>query len=277
MRSLLLVPVVALVVACGARDEALVDAEQVVAKTGSAATARLELDMDADYVGDFTAEQREELALLTFHATGVTAGHGDLLSMRMRMDRQALGAAGAGDGTFDMIIDSRTGDVWFHYDDALGVELPPGKTWVHMNDESLAGLRQTSDPARIVAYLAGAGTLERVGEERVRGVDTVKYKATLDLDRALEALSEDASDEQRQELEEGLDTAKDLGVEEIPMDVWIDDDGYMRRLDMDWTLGDVSAEEVHLRIHLDMWDFGAPVNVQIPAKSTTIELSELGG
>lgn len=93
------------------------------------------------------------------------------------------------------------------------------KPWVRY--DSAAGLDPTSvtssDPTAVLEALRGAGKVEEVGNEKVRGSSTTHYKVTLDLDKALEKVSED----RREAVKAIFASLSDKGLD---FDVWIDDE-----------------------------------------------------
>jgi hypothetical protein len=275
-----LVPILLLfaLVGCGAQEDERVDAAQVAAKTGGAATARVEMEIELE-VADKTPppDVAKEIAAASFAATGSIAEHGKLFEFHYTMAASQLGIEQPGDVEFDAIIDGETGDAYFDYPDALDLALPPGKRWVHLRDAELAGLQKSSDPASMVAYLYAAGDLEEVGEERVRGVETTRYEATLDIERAIEA--QDLPEKARKSLEDSVELLRGAGLNEIPMDVWIDGDGYVRRMNLDMSLDEFtgSPEGARVKMHIELWDFGADMGVERPAASTVVELEDLEG
>ena len=270
MRRLASLALVLLTVGCGAQGA--VDAEEVAAKTGGAASAKLDMWMSAD-PGDeaLSAEEEEELSYLTFSATGAIAEHGRLFRLSYIYPAKTLGLEQAGDVEFDAILDARRGELYVKYGKEIGIDLPPGKSWVHMSARDLQGNEASSDPSQMVAYLYAAGELDREGEERVRGVPTVKYAATIDVAKAYENLGGTPG----KDLQKSFESLKKAGVREIPMDVWIDDAGYSRRIDLNWELPDTKG--ARLKMHMELWDFGKPVDVRLPAASTVVEQQDLDG
>jgi hypothetical protein len=279
MRALaLLAAAAALLAGCGAEQaaQAELDVDEVAQRTADASSARIEMDMRlVGPDGKPPAElEGEDLASTNFTAEGAIAEDGRLFRLQYTMARSALGIGGSGDVRFDAILDSESGDAWFRYPAALGIALPEGKEWVHTRAEELEGLQATSDPGNMVSYLYAAGDLRQAGEETVRGDHTTRYEATMHLDRALEQFPEN----QRKQMEKGIEALQDMGIETVPMVVWIDDDGYLRRLNMDWRLDEVDGapEGARLKIHVELWDFGADVDVSEPKESTVVEEGELG-
>ena len=107
--------------------------------------------------------------------------------------------------------------------------------WVSMDiDEvapgfdSLVALSQgQNDPTSSFAYLEGITDAEVVGTETVAGFETTHYRGSADMQEALDRLSAEADADARQALAQAR---KIMGTTDVPIDVWIDEDGLVRRM-----------------------------------------------
>jgi hypothetical protein len=73
--------------------------------------------------------------------------------------------------------------------------------------------------------------------------------------------------------QEPMDRFQELyGGEPIPVDVWIDDDGLAHRMVMTAPL---QGQEVEVTV--EMFDYGEPVDIQVPDESDAVDLQELLG
>ena len=135
------------------------------------------------------------------------------------------------------------------------------------------------DPTRQFEYLRGVSdSVAKVGEERVRGVPTTRYRAVTDLREA--AARQDA--EARQANEE---VVKRLGTSKLPVEVWIDEKNRVRRyaLDVSAPMSEVAAspdasredDKLRTQMVIEYYDFGAPVDVQAPPQDQTMDGSKL--
>jgi hypothetical protein len=119
-------------------------------------------------------------------------------------------------------------------------------TWVKMtgevdDDDALASL----SPQKLLRILRDASSeTEELGAEEIRGVEAVGYRLTVDCEVAL--LSCDGT---------------------APVDVWIGDDGVVRRIELEDDDGDVTFE---------FFDFGAEVSIEPPPAEEVVEESALG-
>ena len=100
-------------------------------------------------------------------------------------------------------------------------------------------------PTGVLEQLRAVGDVEELGREQVRGVETTRYRALL---RPPGGTEEDA----------------------LPVEVWIDDDGLVRRLRV--TYGQRAAS-----VTVELFDFGADVDVEPPPADQVTDLDELFG
>jgi hypothetical protein len=154
--------------------------------------------------------------------------------------------------------------------------LPGGKPWVRVDLTEAEGmaflgeLSQTSpsNPAQILDHLRGVSrSIQEVGRETVRDVDTVHYRATVDLERAADRLSEKGRDSY-------LEAIKPLETTTLPMDVWVDEDGLVRRMGFSFEVSE-GGQSVTMTLRMDLYEFGIDVDVSAPPASEVTELSEL--
>jgi hypothetical protein len=211
------------------------------------------------------------------------AGEGefDRERARMTLDMSELAEAtgGAFAGELEMILDDLV--MYMKFPEAITEQLPGGKSWVRI-DLRQAGKElgidleelmqvQQSDPSQSLQYLRGASDdFEEVGEEEVRGVETTHYRGTIDLHKAVEQLPEDA----RGSFERAIDL---IGTDELPLDVWIDDDGMARRMKYDQPLPSAGGEEGAMELTMEFFDFGVDVDVEPPPSDEVIDIKELIG
>lgn len=201
---------------------------------------------------------------------------------RLEVDLGPLGLAGA--GRTAVVLD---GDVVYI---ELGRRLPGlgDRPWVKVDLDALAegqgdsieALRQlkANDPAAILNSLRGVtGEVTVVGEEPVRGVDTTRYEATVDLGKASEA----SPGEVRDDLAE---VTRQLGGERLPVEAWIDAEGRLRRLRYTVDLAELSDEAPakgagagRSTTTLELYEFGVDAAVAVPPDDQTTDLGALLG
>jgi hypothetical protein len=238
-------------------------------------------------------------AHMTMTLTMSVPGHGDVTieaegvsdfatgDSRLTIDQNALfGALGmSGSGTDDdTLVEMRIvdGTAYVHYPAAMA-QFMGGKSWVSMsgNDE----LRGTSsgigpfgqaDPREYLDYLATVSSgVDEVGSERIGDLDTTHYHAVIEFDRALDELPDARLEElgiDKQTLTQQLDAMRDSVGGDLPVDVWIDGDGLLRRLSMD-----MSFEGQHMSMVMDLDEYGVDVAVEAPPADQVTDLSSALG
>ena len=152
--------------------------------------------------------------------------------------------------------------------------------WISMPAEdgntASSGFTTTSpsNPSEILGSFEGAGaTVEIMGQETVNGVQATHYRAVFDT----EALLATATPEERARLE----AQGPLPADELPMDVWISDDGFVVRFIMEIDGSDIettpgeSFEQMTMRY--DLFDLNGDVKIEPPPASETTDIEDLEG
>jgi len=159
-------------------------------------------------------------------------------------------------------------------------KLPGGAHWTKLDlarvDQAL-GLDPSSftsggsNPAQYLRYLSAAGaTTSIAGHERVRGVPTTHYVGTLDLLKA--AAAQPGADQAKLKAALGR-LASQTGAAAVPIGVWIDGQGRVRRLSL--TLAEqTSGQQVAVAVACEYFDFGPTPTVNPPSGSEVFDLTE---
>ncbi len=204
----------------------------------------------------------------------------------------------AGEGAFD--FERRTGRIEVGIDAAQGAPfseatvvfvdstayyglppgaLPGGKRWLQLDLQSLADasaldfgpLVQASqaDPTQYLLWLGALGPqVAKVGTATVRGVPTARYRAAVDLAR----LGEQAPPGQRDEWRAyGETLRRRLGVETVPVEIWVDGDGLVRRLRLEYAS---AAEGTSTAVTTELFDFGARVDAKAPPPGQVASIND---
>lgn len=188
--------------------------------------------------------------------------------------RLSMDLSDAGLGAVETIIDGTA--IYLMLPQAL---VPGGTPWVSLDVQQLGELAgadlgaigqiQQANPSQFLDLLLGAGEVEEVGEEEVRGADTTHYRAVLDLQEAAAAVPE----ESRESFEAMIDAFE---TTEVPADVWIDDEGRLRKLaaslDPDGPGPDPGAS-----LTFEMYDFGTTLDLQVPPPDEVTDITGLLG
>lgn len=121
-------------------------------------------------------------------------------------------------------------------------------------------------PGQVVQLLNGLdGDVDIVGPDPVDGVDATHYRLTVSLDAVLDALDGDARDVM-------ADLLAALGLDTLDVDVWLDDDGRVIRLQTDLDLGDDGL----VTVTVDYQDFGSDVEIAIPEVADAVDATAFG-
>jgi hypothetical protein len=129
---------------------------------------------------------------------------------------------------------------------------------------SLANASPT--PASAMAYLRGAADVREVGTDKVQGVSATHYKVKVDLERAA-ARSKGSA---RQSLRRVIQVS---GVKKLPIDVWVDGDGYLRKLEYAQPSGSAGT----VRLSMELHNYGKSVTVKPPPASSVVDLMQAMG
>ena len=243
---------------------------QAVATTTSAQSFRFKLSVSASGAG----------RSLGFGGGGSFDLEHKLVGMTMQLENPPAGSPAA--YPMELVLDYSHGFVEYLRSRMLDGHLPAGKTWVKIDVGKVAGQQgvdldrvlqaQSADPTQMLDLLRRSSSPVLVGKEQVGGVSTSHYRATVDL-RRLAALETDTT------VRESLRRAIELsGATSYPVDVWIDADGYLRRMRttvVEAPPGSTTAATVSVTEELS--DFGAPAQVTVPSAAEVADLEELGG
>ncbi len=123
-------------------------------------------------------------------------------------------------------------------------------------------------------FTAAEADIVEVGNETVRGIDTVHYRADVRYKQYYESLS----DEEKAAFDEQFDMG-DVAVDSVPVDLWIDDAGHIVR--MRYSMSDPAMfndnegiESVDMTI--ESYDFGVDIAITPPAADKILSDEELG-
>lgn len=163
--------------------------------------------------------------------------------------------------------------------DVMWMTTPPGvpvaKPWMKIDIaalgksldvdfEALANMQQQNDPAQSLAYLQGASDdIAEAGTEDLRGVKTTIYKGTFNLAKARDAQPQERT-------KKAIDSLiKKLKSDTMPVTVWIDADGRMRKMVQTIDLAKVTDGQASgdMTTTFEMYDFGVAVEVTPPPAS----------
>lgn len=182
-------------------------------------------------------------------------------------------------------------DIYYKMPQDATAQMPEMKPWVKADLNSFykqqygASISEMqannpTDPAQQLEALKDVGSVEKLGQEEIRGASTTHYRAIMDLEKA-------AAQEGPKVKKAYEKMIQQTGTSEIPMDVWLDEQGRARRFKMDMTTtvpvpaadpsagGATTEEKIHVVTTEDIFDFGVPVSVSPPPPEKTMSQKEL--
>jgi hypothetical protein len=252
-------------------EEAVVRLDRVAEAVASTSTAK---SFTFTYSATISAAGRS----LTMRGAGAYDLARKLGALTLRVDGVGLGPQ-AGQ-TMEFVFDSSDGFVEYMRVPLLTARLPAGKSWVKIDVGELAekqGVDLSSltqgdqaDPAKFFTFLRRTANPTVVGHEKVGGVQTTHYSATVDLRRVVATETDESKREAvRQMIEKS-------GISSFPADVWVDDAGYLRRMHFALSLRAPAERAVGtMTMTEELSNFGDPVNVAVPPESSVVDLSAL--
>ena len=254
----LLAAVPVLLAACGGDDASPLELVSTAgASTQEAGTARMSITAEGGPAGEVTGEGLVDMegqrGAVTFDVAGTTseiAFDGTTLYLRL--------PPGA---------DPTIATEWVSFDLATVTEAATGADIGQLPGSG------TGDPTAALALLeATTDEIEDLGQEEVRGDETTHYRAVVDVRKAYE--DADAVTDEKQ-FEAFLEL---LGTDELPIDVWIDDEGRVRRQSYEQPVPGGAA----MKVTFELFEFGVDEPIDLPAGDEVTDVtdqvvSEAGG
>ncbi|MER6348737.1 hypothetical protein ACWC10_04560 [Streptomyces sp. NPDC001595] len=156
-------------------------------------------------------------------------------------------------------------------------QAPDGKPWIRIDLEKVAaqqgaGSQSMSDPAQSAAFAKAIDDKDvtKKGTATIDGVDTTRYRVTVDVAK----------------LPDGDTLAEQLGPT-LPMDLWLDEQGRIRRQQVDMTVkatpttkDDTSTKassaprRATVRTVLEFTDFGTEVDADTPPARQVTDMTD---
>jgi hypothetical protein len=197
----------------------------------------------------------------------------DMKSQRMRMS-MSFPVPGFGSMKTDALFDGTA--FYMHLPDALAQRIPLGKSWMKIDLAALAkksgvdlgqlSQPSQSNPADMLQALKAVGSSRKVGTENIGGVATTHYQARVDPKQALDRIPD----------KQGAGALKQMlgmsGVSSIPIDVWVDRAGRVRRESVK-----LSAAGTSMDMTISFTRFGVPVDTTPPAADQVLDAGALLG
>lgn len=159
------------------------------------------------------------------------------------------------------------------YQKAPAQKKPGGKPWMKVDLEKVAEEQgadpsQIGDPAQSAAYAKAItdDDVTRAGTEKIGGVDTQRYKVSVDVTR----------------LPGGSQLREQIGPT-LPMQIWLDDEGRIRRQQIDMTVkapasaqsgASSSPQQVKVSTLMEFSAFGTEVEAEAPPSDQVTDMTE---
>ncbi|TDT38111.1 hypothetical protein EV562_105125 [Streptomyces sp. BK208] len=234
----------------GAREQGTVEVRAAYDKTAEAESARMTIDMKLSAKGRTITSDAEGVIDLAEGDSVMTVTAQDK-SIEQRVVEQVL------------------------YQKVPGQKAPGGKSWIKIDLKKVAARQgvsnqQIGDPAQTAAYAKAIidKNVEKAGTEKIDGVDTTHYKVSVDVSR----------------IPGGDQLAEQLGPT-LPMQVWLDDEGRLRRQQIDMTVkapasasaepdGSGSPEQLKMTTVMQYSDFGTEVDAEAPPAGQVADMTD---
>jgi len=182
-------------------------------------------------------------------------------------------------GVFDRFEIRQIGDTAYLRFGLLNMMFGVETEWISMPIEEGQGFAQDfsngagpTDPAAYLETLANAyGEVTEIGRETLRGVETTHYLAVFDI-AALAEQDPAAFAE--------LDAMGPIGLDALPIDIWIDDEGLVHRFLMELdgsTMSDLPSDDQFdsMRMQFDFSDYGGSVTIEQPPGDQVTDVDDL--
>ncbi len=227
------------------------------------------------------ADNNEKITSLSYTMKGSVPGEGSIsgeAAMSIKPLAVQMKMRGEVDGKQQEFEIRLTSDAMYMNGGKEAAAEMDGKSWIKFpmaalaksGESPLGGLSSQVDknPAAESGALTAAKDLKKVGEETVDGVATTRYTGTLTLEQMAAALGDDPK--AREKREKTLKAYKDMGVDRLTMDMWIDGEDHTKQFR---TRGESKKGPLDLTITFE--DFNKPVGIKAPPASETVDLAEM--
>jgi hypothetical protein len=245
-------------------------------KTAAAGSSRMALDVN------FTSPEQ------SVHVTGDIAyvlDPSDPTSLRERvlLDIPSLGMMPG--GQVEMIIGM--GSIIYVRAPMLARFIPAKTPWIKLDPSSLpqqpggvGAATAAINPAAILAAIKDAISVDEVGPDTVDGADATHYRATIDLVKLLPSIAELTPDKPTDaDMQEAKDQLAKLGLEKLPIDLWVDGDGYLKQIQLTLDLSTIAPDRPgsSFSITLTLSEIGKDITIDVPPASQVTDMTDLLG
>jgi hypothetical protein len=155
--------------------------------------------------------------------------------------------------------------------------LPGGARWMKIDLAKVGGAlglnlqsltSGESNPAQLLEFLRGhGGSVTTVGREVLEGVNTTRYRGSIDLQKLAQTLPAAERGPARGALEQ---LSAQSGLSSFPFEVWVDDQHRVRQMAMSISLS-MGGEKAEVQITINLSRFGPTPAVTAPSASEVFD------
>lgn len=237
----------------GAREEGTQDVRTAYQKTQDAESARMTMRVRTSAAGKS----------VTAHGRGAIDFQDGESSMTVRAGGQTIEQRVVDQVLYQKLPAGQTKQV------------PGNKPWISIDLEKVASQggggsdQRIGDPAESAAFAKGITDkdVQKVGTTTIDGVNTTRYRVTVDVTK----------------VPNGASLRRQVGST-VPMNLWVDDDGRIRRQQVDMTVKEpvgkgssaagAATEQAKVHMLIEYADFGADVEADKPPASQTADMTD---
>jgi hypothetical protein len=252
--------------ACGGNGGSATDTKDNGGNAPAGAVSLVDL---AKSLGDKTVEASTAHMKLTADAAGIKmTGEGDL----------KFGSSGA---AISMNLNTSEGSMAMVLLDGvlymkLPQELEPGKAWIKIDSSTNSEvakalgsmqeqLSKSVDPRATLQEFEKAGKITDSKEEEIDGKKVTHYTINVDVQKMVDEQADPATKAEMQK-------AIDAGMKNLPVEVWIDEEGLPARFAMEMAAPNGQGGTAKIKMQADYTDWGKPVNITAPPADQIAEL-----
>jgi hypothetical protein len=209
-------------------------------------------------------------AQMTMSGKGVMNGESNRASIAMSATGST--ASGAQGFTLEEVVDD--GDLYLRSPE-LGAAFGGSAKWMLMRSEALGDLLQSNasgagmsaSPTQQLDALKDASyEVTEVGREQLNGAATTHYRALIDIDKLTDEIKSEVSGDFGDLIERSMDQ-----VSSATVDVWIDEDGLLRRETSSSKMGSLGS----FTMTMDFSHYGIRPDIEVPPPSGVYDVTPL--
>lgn len=261
------------------QGDALPTLLDAIQKTNEAGSGRMAVDLT------FTSPKQ------TVHITGdveYVMDPSDPSSLREHvvLDIPSLGMMPG--GKVELIVAKEgKGPVLYVQAPMLASFIPAKTPWIKVDPSTLpqsqgqlGAASAAANPAAVLAAIKDALSVDEVGSETVDGSAATHYRASIDLVKLLPFFASLTPDPPTDaQMQKAKDKLEKLGMQSLPIDLWVDGDGFMKQVQFSFDLSkmDPANAGTSFAMTLTMSDIGSDISIDVPPASQVTDVSDLLG